>query len=122
MGTQKARCRLSRRLDALAGGTGGDVGADGAGHARPPEVGSHSIQGFGVAEVTSGGGVVELIQEALAKARISGNAEARVEVPETVRVELDERRALGIRCVVGIRTVRSLDVIDDGVGEYDVGR
>jgi len=43
---QKTRRGLSRGLDPLTGGTGGDVGADRASDARPPEVRSDGVEGL----------------------------------------------------------------------------
>ena len=69
-------------------------------------------RGRGVARVSSGRGVMELVKEVAAKGRVGGDADAGVEVPEVVGLELDERGTLGIRGVVGVSSIRSLDVVE----------
>jgi hypothetical protein len=122
MGLKETRCGLGRGFDALTGSTGGDVGADSAGDARPPEVSSHSIEGLDVTRVSSSRGVMELVEKASAEVRVGRDADTGVEVPEAIWLKCEVGGALGIRCVVGVRGVRSLDVIKEGISEGDVGR
>ena len=122
MGLKETRCGLGRGFDALTGSTRGDVGAYSASYVRPPEVSSHSIEGLDVTRVSSSRGVMELVEKASAEVRFGRDADAGVEVPAAIWLKCEVRWVLGIRCVVGVRGVRSLDVIGEGISESDMGR
>jgi hypothetical protein len=92
-------------LDALTGSTAGDVGADCAAHAWPPEALGDGVDGLLEARVSSGGGVVILVEEALADVRVGRYAEAVLEVPVVV---------------AALRKLGALGGVVDGV--FSVGR
>lgn len=120
VGTEETRSRLCRRFNALTGGAGVDVGADGAGHTGPPELGGDGVQGFEEARVTGGGGVMEFMEEAETKGRVIGDANAVTEVPYVVTA-LKEAGTAGITGLVeGIGGVGGFDVMKDGISEDDM--
>lgn len=61
-------------------------------------------------------------EKTAAKRRNVGNADPVFEKPEVITVLQKRRTALIIGGVEGIRVVGRLDIIEDGIGEDDVGR
>jgi hypothetical protein len=122
VGLEKTGECLGWGFDALADGTWGDIGADGASHARPPEAGRDGIEGFTKAGVTSNCSIMVFKQKALTEGRIIGYANAVIEVPYLV-MALKVAGAFGVvGSVKGIGGVGGFDVIQEGVSEEDMGR
>jgi hypothetical protein len=65
VGLKKTRGSLGGSLGALTSGTGRYIGLDIPSHARPPEMRGDGVEGLDITRVTSCGGVMELVKEAL---------------------------------------------------------
>ncbi len=96
----------------MTGSTGGDVGANGAAPAGPPEALTDGVDCLEVTRMSSRRGVMELIEQALTKERGVGNAEPVLEVPEVVT--LNEK----LGALVVVRMVERVL----GVGRGDGGK
>ena len=121
VGLEEAWSGLSGGFDALEGGAGADVGLDGAGHVRPPEPTSNSLQGLLIASMASCWCIMEFPEELQTHSRVLGHTNAILKTPQLVIVrESEEGRKLGR--VVGVKGVGVGDVSQEGVRHSEVVR